>query len=64
MKYITTTQLVEKLQLSRTTIWRKIKDGELPAPVKFGPNNRWLESQIDEFMAKQVEAAQAEPVAA
>jgi len=33
--------------LSRTTIWRKIRSGQFPAPVQLGPNAiGWFEDQV------------------
>ncbi len=35
---------------SRTTIWRDVRAGRFPAPVKVGRNRiGWLESEIEEW---------------
>lgn len=35
-----------------------IRDGELPPPLKLGTSSRWLESDLEEFIAKLAEARQ------
>ena len=38
--------------LSRTTIWRKVKDGTFPAPVKVTSHNiGWLASEVAAWQA-------------
>ena len=32
--------------LSRTTIWRRVKDGTLPQPIELGGLRRWSKSEI------------------
>ena len=33
---------------SRTTLWRRVRDGDFPAPVELGPNSiGWRESWVD-----------------
>ncbi|MFB3111810.1 MAG: helix-turn-helix transcriptional regulator [Gemmatimonadales bacterium] len=35
---------------SRTTLWRDVRAGRFPAPVKVGPNRiGWLESEIEDW---------------
>lgn len=37
--------------LSRTTLWRKVRNGSFPAPLQLGTNSiGWLESTINEWM--------------
>jgi predicted DNA-binding transcriptional regulator AlpA len=39
--------------ISRATLWRWVKNGTLPAPVKFGARlNVWKPDQIEDFIAK------------
>ncbi|MEM5277480.1 AlpA family phage regulatory protein [Cupriavidus taiwanensis] len=49
-------KLTEKLGLSKSTIYQKIKDGEFPAPFSIG-NGRsrgWLESTVDSWIQEQL----------
>ncbi|MDJ0823489.1 MAG: DNA-binding protein [Paracoccaceae bacterium] len=34
------------LVCSRSTLWRRVKDGSLPTPVKIGGTNRFVSSEI------------------
>ena len=42
----------------RATIWRKIKAGKFPAPIRFGPqSNRWQVGAIRAAIASLAETA-------
>ncbi|MGA1803350.1 helix-turn-helix transcriptional regulator [Rhizobium sp. HT1-10] len=47
--------------LSRTTIWRRVKDGTLPQPIGIGGMRRWAKSEI---LARIERAKNARPMAA
>ncbi len=34
------------LRISTATFWRRVKDGALPRPIKFGGMSRWSQSEI------------------
>lgn len=34
------------LGVSKTTFWRRVKDGTVPKPVKIGASTRWPQSEI------------------
>jgi len=45
-------ELAERLGLSRVTLWRWERAGQLPAKRQVGPNVvGWLQSEIDEWFA-------------
>jgi len=48
---------------SRTHLWRLIKAGHFPRPVKLGHGSRnsWVEQEIDEWIAARVAARDARP---
>jgi prophage regulatory protein len=50
----------ERTSLSRTTIYRLVSQGSLPAPIRLGPNSSgWLASDIDNWiMARKIESIQ------
>lgn len=57
-------ELVERTGFSRTTIYRRVKDGTLPRPLLVGSSAiAWRESQIDEWISnlqeKPTDTAQA-----
>ncbi len=38
---------------SRTTLWRRVRAGEFPAPVKTGPNTvGWFDDVVDDAQEK------------
>lgn len=44
--------------VSAATIWRWVKEGTYPAPVKLGPNSvGWRESEIREWLESREPAA-------
>lgn len=38
--------------VSDMTLWRWVKDGKLPQPIKINKRNYWAESTISEAIAK------------
>ena len=50
-------ELTRKVGLSRTTIWRRVKDGDLPRPIRLGgPNTSavgWRLSAIEDWLTKR-----------
>jgi predicted DNA-binding transcriptional regulator AlpA len=48
--YLTDNQLAARLQISRNSVWRLVKTGQLPQPIKlFASTTRWKLSDIQEF---------------
>ncbi len=49
-RLLSSKRLCELLDISRTTLWRAVKEGRLPPPRKIieDGDNRWSESEIDE----------------
>jgi prophage regulatory protein len=46
--YLTDTQLAERYDVSRATIWRWVSKGILPKPVKLSPGcTRWRKDDIE-----------------
>ena len=44
---------------SRATVWRRVGDGVLPRPVKFGGMTRWVLSEVEAAIARQIAARDA-----
>jgi prophage regulatory protein len=63
LRYLTIQQLSAKLGgRGRSSIYRDVDEGRLPAPIKFGSRLYWVEGEVDEAMqatprAKTGEAA-------
>lgn len=49
-KYLTLTQVMARLQLAKSSVYRRIKDGTLPRPIKVGKLQRFKESEIEAAM--------------
>ena len=49
----TTTQLCNRLQISRTTLWRWLQMTGFPRPVRFGRSVRWPVEAIEAFLNQQ-----------
>ena len=39
--------VAEMIGSSRATVWRRVGDGVLPRPIKFGGMTRWVLSEVD-----------------
>jgi prophage regulatory protein len=47
-------ELRRRIPLSRSTIWRRIRDGNFPAPIQISPGRvAWLDRDILAWMAAQ-----------
>lgn len=56
-------EVMNRVSLSRTSIYNRMNDGTFPKPVKLGPRAiAWQESSIDEWISDCIELAQAEEV--
>lgn len=49
-KFYTAAELMEKLQLTRQTIYNLVKRGELPKGRKIGGSRRWSATELETFM--------------
>lgn len=65
MKLLDLPKVIDKVSLSRTTIYRLIKTGDFPTPVKILGSSRWKESDLDRWMESlgqtHAEQSQGEP---
>ncbi len=44
-------EVLNKVGLSRSTIWRKVRDGKFPPPVLLGGNSiGWFNHEIEEWL--------------
>jgi prophage regulatory protein len=54
-------QLRQLVPLSRTTIWRGVRDGRFPAPIVISPGRvAWLEAEILDWISSQRRASGGE----
>ena len=58
MIYLNLNQLSAKLGgRSRSSLYRDIEHGRIPEPLRIGGRLYWVESQVDEALSQQQEAA-------
>lgn len=54
--------VVARIGLSRTTIWRQVKDGTFPAPVKLSAQAvAWPSSAIDDWIKQKIRGGNDAP---
>ncbi len=57
MKYLSFYQLRQKLgDRGRSSIYRDVKAGRLPEPIKLGQNLFWIEHEVDAALEARREA--------
>lgn len=49
---IGSTDVMQRIGISYTTLWRLVKSQKIPAPRKIGSLNRWLESDIENYICQ------------
>lgn len=47
---MTVADIAAELKLGNSSIWRKVKDGSFPKPIKIGGSTRWRRSDLDYFL--------------
>lgn len=59
-KYLKVTSVADRYEVGVSTVWARVKKGELPSPYKFGDRcTRWKSSELDEFdLQNKVDVAQ------
>ena len=46
-------QVMTRMGWSRTTLWRRVRDGVFPAPAKTGPHSiAWFDNEVSEHQAQ------------
>lgn len=48
--FLTATEVAAVLRISRASLYRRIKDGQIPPPRKLGSLSRWPRSAIARIM--------------
>jgi prophage regulatory protein len=55
MKYLRMKQVIERIGLSKSTIWNMIREGSFPAQVRLTPRtSAWIEEEIDQWCKERV----------
>lgn len=60
MKALRIKDVIDKVSLSQSTIYKMISQGEFPKPFPLGPARvAWIESEIDEWLTEKAAARRA-----
>jgi prophage regulatory protein len=55
MKLLDFDALADKgIKFSDTHIWRLVRAGRFPKPVKIGLRNHWVEAEVDQYIADKL----------
>jgi len=49
---MTIREVAAELRLGESTVWRHVKDGALPSPIRIRGATRWLQSEIRAFIER------------
>lgn len=52
-EYVSSKEICDVLKIHKTTLWRKVKRGEFPQPMKIGKTHRWSVSELKQFFLDQ-----------
>jgi predicted DNA-binding transcriptional regulator AlpA len=55
MRFLRSKQVLERVPVCRTTLWRMTEIGEFPKSVKVGSATFWIESEVEDWMQKKVQ---------
>ena len=56
-------QVLERLNVSPTTLWQWVRDGQFPAPFDLDPNTKtWLEADVDRHLEHQARKVTPAPL--
>lgn len=56
-KIIRLPEVVKMVGLSRATIYSKVKEGSFPAQIKLGRLSGWVESEVQDWISRQIQAS-------
>ena len=57
MRVLRQNQVIDRVGLSKSTMWRLIKAGRFPKPISLGPRAvGWLEDEIESWIASRPRA--------
>ena len=57
MRVLRQNQVIDRVGLSKSTMWRLIKVGQFPKPLSLGPRAvGWVEEEIDQWISSRPRA--------
>jgi len=64
MKALKIKDVVEKVSLGQSTVYKMVAAGEFPRPFQIAPNRvAWVESEVDAWLAERAASRTTEPEA-
>lgn len=64
MKALKIKDVVEKVSLGQSTVYKMVAAGEFPRPFQIAPNRvAWVESEIDAWLTERAASRTTEPEA-
>jgi prophage regulatory protein len=66
MQILRTRQVLDKLRVSRTTLWRLTQGGDFPKPIELSPGGAvgYVEAEIDAYLERRLKARDGQSQAA
>lgn len=58
-EFLSGQDICSQFSISRTTLYRLVKTGELQKPIKFGRASRWPKSVVDDLFDRKCEEGAA-----
>lgn len=59
-RILKTADVLRETSFSRTTLWRRIREGTFPAAIDLGHQKRgWLEREVEDWKAERAAARQS-----
>ncbi len=52
-EYLTFAQLQKRVPLSRTWIYKQIRAGRFPRPIKFGAKSLWVLREVEDYLRER-----------
>ena len=49
---IRSSKVLEMLGVGQVTLWKYVRDGKFPAPIKIGATRYWDESEVNEWFER------------
>ena len=61
LRFLRARQVIERLGISKTTLWRLVRGGEFPRPLKVSKFAvAWTETEVDAYMLKIIRRRDAD----